>query len=571
MTPRRLVATLALVLAALPLGAQQGAPAGAVRLLVRADDMGVAQSVNAATIDAFRNGIVRSAEVIVPGPWFLDAVRLLKENPGLDVGVHLALTSEWERVKWGPLTQAPSLVDADGYFRPMTAQRPDFPPGTGFVDAGPKLDEVERELRAQIETARRHLGDRVTHVSAHMLAARATPALDSLTRRLAREYGLRMEDAGGLKYAGGFGPNTLSNADRARALVALVDTLKSGAWLLVEHAAYETPEMRAIGHKGYENVATDRAAVTHAFTSAEVKAAIARRGIRLVSYVDVAPAAAAPGVATRPAPGGTTMQMPAGEGTPQVVGANGRAYFSLVDTGGGTAVARAQAALDADPTSIEKIVALGTAQAGIRQMREAVETFTRGLRTHPSSALLLRWRGHRHLSVRDFAKAKADLERGARLDSTIYGIWYHLGVLRYVQGDFAGAATAFRRAQPRAPDAGELAGSTDWLWMSLMRAGRKAEAEAMLARRPDSLQTTVAYARRLALYRGEIGPEQVMTPADTSDVNVATLGYGIGNWYLLRGDRAKAREWFERAIASGGWPAFGFIAAEAELARLRRR
>ena len=93
----------------------------------------------------------------------------------------------------------------------------------------------------------------------------------------------------------------------------------------------------------------------------------------------------------------------------------------------------------------------------------------------------------------------------------------------------------------------------------------------MLAKRPDSLPTTVAYARRLALYRGEIGPEQVFTPGDTSDVTVATLSYGLGNWYLLAGDRAKAREWFERAIASGGWPAFGFIASEAELRRLGRK
>src|SRR5262249_58828791 len=157
-----------------------------------------------ACILAAREGIVRSVEIIVPGPWFLDAVRRLKEVPGLDVGVHLTLTSEWERVKWRPLTHAPSLVDADGYFRPMTSQRPDFPPDTGFIDANPKPEEVERELRAQIEMPRRHLGGRVSHVSAHMGAAGATPALRALTERLAKEYGLRMEDAR-LKVAGMFG------------------------------------------------------------------------------------------------------------------------------------------------------------------------------------------------------------------------------------------------------------------------------------------------------------------------------------------------------------------------------
>ena len=91
----------------------------------------------------------------------------------------------------------------------------------------------------------------------------------------------------------------------------------------------------------------------------------------------------------------------------------------------------------------------------------------------------------------------------------------------------------------------------------------------MLQRRPDSLATTNAYRQRLRLYRGEIGPDSVLTAADTGDVAVATLSYGVGNWYLVRGDTVQARRWFERAIASGGWPAFGFMAAEAELRRLR--
>jgi tetratricopeptide (TPR) repeat protein len=183
--------------------------------------------------------------------------------------------------------------------------------------------------------------------------------------------------------------------------------------------------------------------------------------------------------------------------------------------------------------------------------------------------VLYRWRGHRHLSVREFDRAMDDLTRGARLDSTNQGIWYHLGIVRYARDDFAGAADAFERAQQRAPDAGELAGATDWLWMSLSRAGRAALAQAMLDRHPDSLPTTNAYAQRLRLYRGQIGPEEVMTAADTGDVAVATLSYGVGNWYLVRGDTSRARDWFERSVGSGGWPAFGFIISEIELRRLR--
>ncbi len=241
-------------------------------------------------------------------------------------------------------------------------------------------------------------------------------------------------------------------------------------------------------------------------------------------------------------------------------------YRSLVDT---DAVKTARAAVDANPKDIARIIDLGVAQSGARQFREAIATFSRGLAIEPNNAMLLRWRGHRYLSVREFDRAFADLTRGAAIDGNLYGIWYHLGVVQYLRGNFAEAADSFARALPIAPDAGELAGSTDWLWMSLSRAGRGAEAKAMLDRRPDSKPVTNAYTRRLQLYRGEIGPEAVVTSADTDEVQVATLAYGLGNWYLVRGDATQARRWFERSVQSGGWPGFGFIVSEVELRRLR--
>ncbi len=241
-------------------------------------------------------------------------------------------------------------------------------------------------------------------------------------------------------------------------------------------------------------------------------------------------------------------------------------YRAQPDTG---PIARAQHELAADPRNVQRFIALGVAQSGARQFREAIETFTRGLAVAPDEPMLLRWRGHRYLSVRELDKAMTDLSRGFRLDSTNYGILYHLGIVRFARGDFTGAADMFRRAQLLAPDAGELAGATDWRWMSLAQAGRLAEAKAMLDRRPDSLPVNNAYARRLRLYRGEITPEQVLTPADTDGVQVATLSYGLGNWYLVHGDTARAREWFRRSVGSAeGWPAFGFIVSEVELRRL---
>ncbi len=243
-------------------------------------------------------------------------------------------------------------------------------------------------------------------------------------------------------------------------------------------------------------------------------------------------------------------------------------YRSQPDTG---AIARAEAALAADPSNLDRIIQLGLAQSGVRQYREALATFTRGLSIAPDHAVLLRWRGHRYLSVRELDRALDDLTRSARLDSTIYGIWYHLGIVRYARGEFAAAAEAFARARRLAPNAGELAGSHDWLWMALSRAGRGAEARASLATVTDSLLAAAAnaYAQRIALYLGRVGPDQVLTPADTGDIAVATLSYGVGNWFLVRGDTTAAREWFSRSVRSGGWPAFGFIVSEAELRRLR--
>src|SRR5688500_20246842 len=109
--------------------------------------------------------------------------------------------------------------------------------------------------------------------------------------------------------------------------------------------------------------------------------------------------------------------------------------------------------------------------------------------------------------------------------------------------------------------------------MSCTLAGRRAEAkfvlDRMLDQRPDCKPVTNAYTRRLQLYRGEIAPEAVVTPADTDELQVATLAYGLGNWYLVRGDKTNARRWFERSVQSGGWAGFGFIVSEVELRRLR--
>jgi predicted glycoside hydrolase/deacetylase ChbG (UPF0249 family) len=256
-----------------------------IRLLVRADDMGVALGVNEACIRSCKEGIARSVEVIVPGAWFLDAVRRLQENPGIDVGIHLCLTSEWERVKWRPLTASPSICDQDGYFYPMTRQRKDFPPGTGLFDAAPKPQDIERELRAQIETLRRHI-PRLSHASAHMGAATGTPQARAITEKLCKEFGLRLE-AGGAKAVRNWSGSEKTPEQKESDLVSALEKLDAGTWIIIEHPGLDTDEMRAMGHLGYENVAADRVGVTHAFTSDRVKKTVQARGIRLISHLDL--------------------------------------------------------------------------------------------------------------------------------------------------------------------------------------------------------------------------------------------------------------------------------------------
>jgi predicted glycoside hydrolase/deacetylase ChbG (UPF0249 family) len=266
---------------------QAKSPQGEIRLVVRADDIGSCHAADLACIKCYREGIVRSVEVMVPCPWFNEAARMLCDNPGYDVGVHLTLTSEWENYKWGPLTQASSLVDAQGNFYPMTSQRADFPPKTGFLECGWKIEEVEKELRAQIELAKKMI-PQVSHLSSHMNTPTATPQLNALVQKLAKEYKLPIETPGA-QYVRWAADSKATAEQREAALVKALEELKPGVWIIIEHPGLDTPEMQGMGHKGYWEVASHRDGVTKAFTSPKVKEVIKRRGIKLVSYHDMWP------------------------------------------------------------------------------------------------------------------------------------------------------------------------------------------------------------------------------------------------------------------------------------------
>jgi predicted glycoside hydrolase/deacetylase ChbG (UPF0249 family) len=165
-----------------PLQVRLGYPAEAKLLILNADDLAVSHSENAASFAAFDNRFITSATGMVPCPWFTEVAAFARSHPGLDLGLHLTLTSEWQTYRWGPITSralVPSLVGPDGYFYSNTRE---------FAQRA-KLDEVELEIRAQIERAK-SMGVEPTHLDAHMHSLYATPELFGVMLKVAREYKL---------------------------------------------------------------------------------------------------------------------------------------------------------------------------------------------------------------------------------------------------------------------------------------------------------------------------------------------------------------------------------------------
>ena len=261
-----------------------------IYLLVRGDDMGLSHGVNLAFEKCFKQGIMTSVELMVPTPWFKEAVKILNENPRIDVGIHLDLTSEWKLYRWGPITHAPSLVDKDGRFFTRTLSSAHFDSiYTGrYSLVGGKLDmnEVEKELRAQIELALKNVHS-ISHLSSHMGCGRATSALKALTKKLAAEYGLANDMEFREHFIEVFRVRPAAKED---SLAAMLENLKPGFWYLVVHPGLNTPEMQAINAPGMdpdEHMSLHRAAVTNALISERIKKIIKKRNIILVNHRDV--------------------------------------------------------------------------------------------------------------------------------------------------------------------------------------------------------------------------------------------------------------------------------------------
>jgi predicted glycoside hydrolase/deacetylase ChbG (UPF0249 family) len=256
------------------------------RLIVRGDDMGYTHSGNLALIKCYRDGFQKSIEVIVPSPWFPEAVKMLKENPAVDVGVHLALTSEWENIKWRPVTNCKSLTDTNGYFFPMVYPNKNYP-GQSIKENAWNIEDIEKEFRAQIEIAVREI-PQVSHISGHMGCVNISEETKAVAKKLAAEYNIDIDlsdyGAEGVGYKGA----RQTGEEKINSFISMLETLQPGkTYLFVDHPGFDNAELQAVFHTGYEDVAKDRQGVTDLFTSKKVMSAIKTKGISIISYKDL--------------------------------------------------------------------------------------------------------------------------------------------------------------------------------------------------------------------------------------------------------------------------------------------
>lgn len=246
-------------------------------------------------------------------------------------------------------------------------------------------------------------------------------------------------------------------------------------------------------------------------------------------------------------------------------------FRSLPDPKG--VVAEARKNLARDPKNPGLLLKLAQAQISVWEDKEAVETLTRAIAISPENADLLTERGHRYLPLREFAKARADLDRAVALNPKNMAAYYHLGLSHYFQNEFAEAADAFAHAVSTAPNTDEKINSTNWLYASLRRAGKTAEAEKALLNVPPEMTNESAhtkfYLNLVRFFQGKMTEAEALPaepPASNTDQEVElpfdTVGYGIGNWYLYNGNPEKAKEYFRRVMKGHVWVTWGFIGSE---------
>lgn len=259
----------------------------------------------------------------------------------------------------------------------------------------------------------------------------------------------------------------------------------------------------------------------------------------------------------------------------------------------------AQQKYEQQPDSVDRVVWVGRRLSYLSRYQESIDTFTEGIKKFPNSAELYRHRGHRYITTRQFDKAIADLEKSAELlqnqpiiiepdgipipvpaeqepTSLQFNVYYHLGLAHYLKGEYGEAAEAYQRCLEYCDDADEVVATVDWLYMTYRRLGEDEVAERLLAdvEQEMNIVANEGYFERLLMYKGMMEPDSLLQIPETASpddraLQLATKGYGVANYYLNQGDSTSGAAMMEDIVDGRYWAAFGYIAAEADLARMR--
>lgn len=248
----------------------------------------------------------------------------------------------------------------------------------------------------------------------------------------------------------------------------------------------------------------------------------------------------------------------------------------------------ATAAWRQDPDDADALIWAGRRTAYLGRYREAIDIFSQGIARHPADARLYRHRGHRYLTVREIDKAIADFEQAVALiagkpdpiepdglpnarnipTGTLHSnVYYHLALAYYLRQDFGRAADTWRKARDAVSNADNLVACSHWLYLSLRRAGRDAEAAAVLAPVTADLDVieNFEYHQLLRMYKGDRTPEQLLAAAG-EDAGGSATRYGVGAWHFVNRRFGEAYGLWQSTLEETDWPSFGHLAAEAEAA-----
>lgn len=231
----------------------------------------------------------------------------------------------------------------------------------------------------------------------------------------------------------------------------------------------------------------------------------------------------------------------------------------------------AEAALAEAPDDPEAKVMLGRRLAYLWRYHESIASYTQSLADHPDFAPLYRHRGHRYISIRRFGAAARDLAHANRLHPNDFDILYHLGLARWLQGDYQGAKKAYEAYLPLCENDDQRVPLSYWLYSTLRRLDLDTEAAEILNSLGDDLnikEDSVYYFNIMRLFRGELTEEDIYELMKENDLAAGTIGYGLGLWHLFANRKEDASLAFQSVLKGKYWPAFGFIAAEVEIARL---